>query len=61
MVDVAVDGLGVTGGCGARLGTGVEQVLELAARDVAVFRVPLVSGVPCDVFQGDVYAADEVE
>ena len=61
VVDIAVDGLGVAGRCGAGLAAGAEQVLELAAGDVAVFCVGVVAGVPGDGFQSDVQAAEEAE
>jgi hypothetical protein len=39
MVDVAVLCLGIAGGGGTGLAAGVKQVLQLAARDVAVLRL----------------------
>ena len=61
MVLVAVDGLGVAAGGVAGRGAGAEQVLELAAGDVAVFGVPVVARIPGDGFQGDVQPLEEVQ
>ena len=60
VVEVAEHGLGVAGGCGAGLVAGTEQVPELAARDVSVFGVPVIAGVPGDGLEGDGEAAQQV-
>ena len=60
MVDIAVEGLRVAGGSGAGLGTSAEQILELAAGDVAIFRVPVDASVPGDGLERDVQAAQEL-
>jgi hypothetical protein len=60
VVEVAEHGLGVAGGRGAGLVAGTKQVPELAARDIAVFRVPVVTGIPGDRLEGDGEAAQQV-
>ena len=60
VVEVAVDGLGVAGGGGAGLVAGADQVLELAAGDVAGFGGAVVAGVPCDGFGRDVQPLEQV-
>jgi hypothetical protein len=61
VVQVAVDGLGVARWGGAQLVAGTDQVLELAARDVAVLGVLVVTGVPREGFERDVQPPEEVE
>ena len=61
VVNITVDGLGVTGGRGTRLVARMEQMPELAARNIAVFCVPVVTGVPGDGLQSYVQAVQEVE
>ena len=60
VVEVAEHGLGVASGRGAGLMAGTKQVPELAARDVAVFGVPVITGIPGDGLEGDGEAAQEV-
>jgi hypothetical protein len=60
VVEVAEHGLGVARGRGAGLVAGAEQVPELAARDVAVFGMPVVAGVPCDGLEGHGEAAQQL-
>jgi hypothetical protein len=61
VVDVAVDRLGVAGGRGAQLVAGSDQVLELAAGDVAVLGVPVVARVPRDGFERDIQPSEKAE
>ena len=61
VVEVAVDGLGVARGGGAHLVAGTNQVLELAARDVAGLGVSVVTGIPCDGFERDVQPPEQIE
>jgi hypothetical protein len=61
VVEVAVEGLGVAGGGGAQLVAGSDQVPELAAGDVAVLGVPVVTGVPRQGLERDVQPPEEAE
>ena len=60
VVEVGVDGLGLAAGGGAGGGAGADQVLELAARGVAVLGVAVVAGALGDRLEGDVQGAQEV-
>ena len=56
VVQVSVDGLGLTAGGGTSGGAGTDQVLELAARGVAVLGVLVVARRLGDRLEGDVQA-----
>lgn len=60
VVEVAEHGLGVARGRGTGLVAGPKQVPELAARDVAVFGVPVIAGIPGHGLEGDGEAAQQV-
>src|ERR1700733_12488133 len=61
VVQVRVDGLGLAAGCGAGVGAGADQVLELAARGVALLGVPMVAGSLGDWLDSEMQGAHEVE
>jgi EmrB/QacA subfamily drug resistance transporter len=60
VIQVAVDGLGGAAGGGARSGTGSDQVLEFAARDVAVLSVMVIAGVLGDGGEGHSHPAKQL-
>jgi hypothetical protein len=61
VVKVAVEGLGVARRGATQLVAGADQVLELAARDVAILGVPVVARVPRERFERNVQPLEEVE
>ena len=60
VVEVVVVRVGAAAGGGAGRGAGPDQMAELAAGDVAVFRVAVVAGALGDRGDGDVQAAQEL-
>ena len=61
VVQVRVDGLGLTAGGGTGGGARADQVLKIAARGVVVLGMPVVASPLGDRLEGEVQVAHEVE
>ena len=61
MIQVRVNGLGLTAWSGTGGGAGADQVLELAAGGVAILGVPMVARTFGDRLETEVQGAHEVE
>ena len=61
VVQVRVDGLGLTARCRTGTGAGADQVLELAAWGVVLLSVPMVARSLGDWLDSEIQGAHEVE